>query len=97
MLNYFNLDRTIFIKHRTAIQQRLKITKFSEFIAKIKRFGKNNFVQLLFRFHLMEIFKSTVRNLVLLFKGILIRRFFFIVPAPTVTLDLKGNIHKTQI
>lgn len=40
VLNYFNLDRTIFIKHRTAIQQRLKIKKISDFIAKIKRFGK---------------------------------------------------------
>lgn len=44
VLNYFTMDRTIFTKHRTAIavQQRLKITTFSGFNAKIQRFGNIN-------------------------------------------------------
>lgn len=55
------MDLTMFTTNRIAIQEKLTITIRSGFNAKIQRF-EVKFVQLLFRFVLMKILDSTVRN-----------------------------------
>lgn len=55
------MDLTMFTTNRIAIQEKLTITIRSGFNAKIQRF-EVKFVQLHFRFVLMKILDSTVRN-----------------------------------